>query len=149
MDETQKITQPLWSKKTYNGDNDLLMFYLPESDTNGKRNEMKGMGFIPAGRSFNINQLVFFVDGKETSHRFLDHMLKYAYIVVRVVDRDYLSIPCFCMERKERSLSFPIDIPIQITEYVSTCVFLYFSKKFKGNVDIMCLYMGEYGRNPV
>ena len=146
MNEIQKITQPLWSKKTYKSNDDLLMFYLPESDTNGKRNEMKGMGFIPVGCSFDIHQLVFFVDGKETSHRFLDHMLKYAYIVVRVIDRDYLSVPCFCMERKERSLSFPIDIPIQITEYVNTCVYLYFSKKFKGNVDIMCLYMGEYGR---
>ena len=150
MDKIQKIIQPLWSKLTYKSDNDLLMFYLPElATTSVKSNEMKGMGFISAGRSFDINQLVFFVDGKETSHRFLDHLIKYAYVVVRVIDRDYLTLPCFCMERKERSLSFPIDIPIQITEYVSTCVFLYFSKKFKGNVDIMCLYMGEYGRKLV
>ena len=147
MDETQKITQPLWSKNIYKSDNDILMFYLPESDTvGGKRNEIKGMGFIPAGCYFEINQLIFFVDGKEMSNRFLDHMMKYSYIVLRVLDRDYLTIPCFCMERKERSLSFDIDIPIQVTEYISTCVFLYFSKKFKSNVDIMCLYMGKYGR---
>ena len=112
MDETQKITQPLWSKETYKGE-DLIQFYLPEL-SNSRTTEIQGTGYIPAGCSFNIGQIVFFVDGKETSHRFLDHLLKYAYFTIRVLDRDYLTIPCFCMERKERSLSFDIDIPIKI-----------------------------------
>ena len=146
MNETQKITQPLWNKKTYKGD-DLIQFYLPEL-SNSRTNEIQGIGggYIPAGNVFSICQLILLVDGKETSHRFLDHMIKYSYVSLRVIDRDYLMLPCFCMERKERSLSFTMDIPITIMEYVSTCMNLYFSKKFKGNVDIMCLYMGEYGR---
>ena len=148
MNETQKITQPLWSKITYKGE-DTLMFYLPEL-TSGEVNEAFGMyiGFFNSC-SFDIRELVFFVDGKETSHRFLDHMMKYAYFTLRVVDRDFLMLPCFCMERKERTLSVKLSIPIRIGSYINTCVYLHFSKKFKGNVDIMCSYMGEYERKSI
>lgn len=148
MDETQRITQPMWSKKEYKGQ-DLLMFYLPEL-TSGKVDETFGMylGYFSAC-DFDIQELVFFVDGKETSHRFLDHMINYAYFTLRVVDRDFLMLPCFCMERKERTLSFKLHIPIQIGLHFNTCMYLHFSKKFKGKVDIMCTYMGEYTRRGV
>ena len=146
MTNQESIAQILWSKKEYNGQ-DLLIFYLPE--INKVTNEISGTHFIPAGCNYKIEELIFFVNGKIKSNQLLDHMMNYAYCNIRVVDKDFLILPCMCMNRGYRTLEYKINIPIRIESYMNTCVYLHFSKKFKGKVDILCGYNGQYNRRIV
>ena len=152
MSNKESIIQPIWSKKEYNGQ-DVLMFYLPEVNT--VRNEVNGPHSIPTSCMYYIYEVVFYVDGKGKSSQLLDHMIKYAYFTVRIVDKDYLSSPCMCMYRGDRTLTYKHEIykgcycPIRVEYHFTTCVYLYFSKKFKGTADILCGYNGKLTRRVV
>ena len=149
MSNKESIILPLWNKQEYNGQ-DVLMFYLPE--LNKGTNELNGPYYIPSNSVYNIYEIVFYVDGKGKSSQLLDHMIKYAYFVIRVADRDYLMSPCMCMYRGDRTLTYKLEMykgcycPIKIEPYTITCVYLYFSKKFKGKVDILCGYNSMVSR---
>ena len=146
---TQSIDWPLCNKLLYIGQ-DRLEFFLSNSVYSGDYSKDNRLSpYISNDCKYTIREFIFFVSGKSADDKILNHMIDYGYFIFRILDRDYLILPCMCMEKGKRTLSFKLNIPIVLEPNMNYIVILSFSKKLKYICNIMCMLLGEATRRAI
>lgn len=135
---TQQLDAPVYSTQKLDS-NDTIFFGTTVGEDNAHylNTNMHMSHMLPEGVQLNARYLRFYSDPLT-----LKYLQRAAFVIVRVVDRDMLILPCRVLDASDGCLSRKFLVPLVLESTRSFMVILRMNEPTKRNVLITAIFEG-------